>query len=77
MVFVSEVNKTTMQRQNRGDGDATEMRFGSLWTSGHGRGAERRRKNTDLLYSVTTRSTVSTVKVRFTEKESNFSIITV
>lgn len=36
MVFVSEVNKTTMQQQNRRDGDATEMWFGSLWTSGHG-----------------------------------------
>lgn len=35
MVFVSEVNKTTMQQQNRGDGDATEMWFGSLWTVGH------------------------------------------
>lgn len=36
MVFVSEVNKTTMPQQNRGDGDATEMWFGSLWTFGHG-----------------------------------------
>ncbi len=36
MVFVSEVNKTTMQQQNRGDEDETEMQFGSLWTSGHG-----------------------------------------
>lgn len=36
MLFVSEVNKTTMQRQNRRDGDAAVMWFGSLWTSGHG-----------------------------------------
>lgn len=35
MVFVSEVNKTTMQQQYRRDGDAKEMWFGSLWTSGH------------------------------------------
>lgn len=36
MVFVSEVNKTAMQTQNRKDGDATETWFSPLWTSGHG-----------------------------------------
>lgn len=35
MVFVSEVNKTTMAHQNRGDGDASEMWCGSLWALGH------------------------------------------
>ena len=54
MVFVSEVNKTTMQWQNRGDGEATEMWFGSLWTSGHDWEESAGVKNTDLFYSVRT-----------------------
>lgn len=50
MVFVSEVNKTTMAHQNRGDGDATEMWFGSLWAFGHSRGGEYRRSKKLVIF---------------------------
>lgn len=50
MVFVSEVNKTTMAHQNRGDGDATEMWFGSLWAFGHSQGGECRRSKKPVIF---------------------------
>lgn len=51
MAFVSEVNKTTMRRLNREDGEAAEMRFGSLWTSGHAAARSTGDKQRDLTFS--------------------------
>lgn len=74
IVFVSEVNKTTMAHQNRGDGDASEMWLGSLWALGHNWGGDYRRGGKKTKISYIQEERLPVLNIRFRKMRFVFSL---